>query len=258
MRVMTGKKLLIAILLLGLSKLLMAQEAKKVENLPKFDLADKHFGFYLSGNEMFFVVKPTESFQQTTWNRDQIPDLVGDSARVYGIEPGPIPGFSIGIVSNLRMGKYFDLRFLPGLQFGERKLTYSILLFNKGDSSLVTIPKNINSTFIDFPLYIKYKSKRDGNFRAFVTGGFSYKLDLASSTKDKAENASEVVVKLKKHDFTGDLGVGFDFYTVYFKFAIELKMSYGFNDMIFREGNIYSDSMGKLSTKMFQISFTFE
>lgn len=95
MRVMTGKKLLIAILLLGLSKLLMAQEAKKVENLPKFDLADKHFGFYLSGNEMFFVVKPTESFQQTTWNRGQIPDLVGDSARVYGIRPALFPAFPL-------------------------------------------------------------------------------------------------------------------------------------------------------------------
>lgn len=255
---MTGKRSILLILWLALSLFAGAQEARKVENLPKFDLAPKHFGFYLSGNQMFFIVKPAEGFQYKTWNKDQIPDLVGDSARVYGIEPAPIPGFSIGIVSNLRLGEFFDLRFLPGLQFGERKLTYSILLFNKGDSSLVTIPKNINSTFIDFPLYIKYKSKRDGNFRAFVTGGLSYKIDLASSTKDKAENPSNVVVKLKKHDITGDLGVGFDFYTVYFKFAIELKMSYGLNDMIFREGNIYSDSMGKLSTKMFQISFTFE
>ncbi len=258
MRVMTVKRIIIVSLLFLSSSLICAQEAKKVENLPKFDLAPKHFGFYLSGNQMFFVLKPTEGFQQMMWNRDQIPDLVGDSACVYGIEPAPIPGFSIGIVSNLRLGDYFDLRFLPGLQFGERKLTYSIMLYNKGDSSLVFIPKNVNSTFIDFPLYLKYKSKRDGNFRAFVTGGFSYKFDLASSTKAKAENATEVVVKLNKHDFTGDLGVGFDFYTVYFKFAIELKMSYGFNNMIFSEGNIYSDSMGKLSTKMFQISFTFE
>ncbi|MGC8865953.1 MAG: porin family protein [Bacteroidales bacterium] len=255
---MTGRRCILLIFALVWSLLSGAQEARKVENLPKFDLATKHFGFYLSGNQMFFVVKPAEGFQYKTWNKDQIPDLVGDSARVYGIEPAPIPGFSIGIVSNLRLGEFFDLRFLPGLQFGERKLTYSILLFNKGDSSLVTIPKNINSTFIDFPLYIKYKSKRDGNFRAFVTGGLSYKIDLASSTKDKAENPSNVVVKLTKHDFTGDLGVGFDFYTVYFKFAVEVKMSYGLNDMIFREGNIYSDSMGKLSTKMFQISFTFE
>jgi len=66
------------------------------------------------------------------------------------------------------------------------------------------------------------------------------------------------VVKLKKHDFTGDLGVGFDFYTVYFKFSTEIKMSYGINDMIYREGNIYTDSIKKLSAKMFQISFTFE
>ncbi len=252
------KNFIIIILLLFVSMRSFSQEGPSVMNLPKFDRAPRHFGFYVAVNQMFFVVEPADKFQQKVWNRDQIPDLVADSARVIGIESSPVPGFSIGLVSNLRLGEYFDLRFLPGLQFGERDLHYSIMQFSHADSSIVNISKNINSTFIDFPLYIKYKSKRLNNFRAFVTAGASYKIDLASSTKDKAENPSTVVVKLKKHDFTGDIGVGFDFYTVYFKFSTEIKMMYGINDMIFREGNLYTDSIKKLSAKMFQISFTFE
>ena len=237
---------------------LHAQDATKVPNLPKFDLAPKHFGFYLAGNQMFFVIQPAAGFQSKIWSKAEIPDLVADSARIMGIEGLPVPGFAIGIVSNLRLNDYFDLRFLPGLQFGERQLLYNVMQFRKGDSSMVEIPKNITSTFIDFPLYVKFKSKRAHNFRAFVTAGASFKIDLASAVNDKEENPSNTVVKLKRNDFTGDIGVGFDIYTVYFKFSTELKMSYGLNDMIFREGNLYSDTFEKLRAKMFQISFTFE
>ena len=35
-------------------------------------------------------------------------------------------GFNLGIVSNLRLGKYTDLRFIPTLVFGERILNYHI------------------------------------------------------------------------------------------------------------------------------------
>lgn len=236
----------------------IAQNAAKVPNLPKFDLEPRHFGFYLSGNQMFFVIDPADGFQNRVWYKNQIPDLVADSARIMGIEGLPVPGFAIGIVSNLRLGEHFDLRFLPGLQFGERQIIYNVMQYRKGDSIPAEVPKNITSTFIDFPLYIKYKSKRAHNFRAFVTAGASFKIDLASAMNDTEENPSNTVVKLRRNDFTGDIGVGFDFYTVYFKFSTEIKMSYGFNDMIFREGNLYSDTFDKLKTKMFQISFTFE
>ena len=56
----------------------------------------------------------------------------------------------------------------------------------------------------------------------------------------------------------GDIGFGTDFYLEYFKFGIELKMSYGLNDIHIRESNAFSDPIEMLKTKMFLLSFTFE
>jgi hypothetical protein len=147
---------------------------------------------------------------------------------------------------------------LPGLLFGERQVIYSVEQYDNNKVFVTEMPKNITSTFIDFPLYIKAKTKRVHNFRAFVTAGVAYKLDLASAANDEEVNPTDISVKLLRNDFTYDFGVGFDFYTVFFKFSTEFKMSYGLNDMISREGNIYSDSFGRLSTKIFQLNFTFE
>jgi hypothetical protein len=41
-----------------------------------------------------------------------------------------VPGFTVGIVSSLRMTEDLDLRFLPGMSFGERKLTYNIPVYD--------------------------------------------------------------------------------------------------------------------------------
>ncbi|MDO9510352.1 MAG: porin family protein [Bacteroidales bacterium] len=237
---------------------LSAQGVPKIPNLPKFDLEIKHFGFYLGYNQMSFIIRPIEGFQDRVWTKFEMPDLVADSARILGIESASVPGFTIGIVSNLRLSNYLDLRFLPGLQFGERQLLYHLEQYRHGDTLLTDVPKNIVSTYIDFPIYIKYKTQRVHNFRAFVTAGVSYKIDLSSSKKDKDNTSGEISVKLNKQDVDLDLGVGFDIYTVYFKFSTELKMSYGLLNLIRKEDNIYTNSIENLYGKIFQIAFTFE
>jgi len=249
--------LLSAALMLLFSMAAHGQEAGKVPNLPKFDLAKKHFGFYLGVNQMFFVIKPAAGFQDIIWQRAQLGDIVADSARLLAIESKPIPGFTIGIVGNLRLGKYFDLRFLPGLQFGERQITYSLEQYRRGDTLYGEVLKNIPTTNIDFPLYLKYKSERVHNFRAYVFAGASLKIDLSSQAKNKDET-EEVTVKLEQTDLNFMGGVGFDLYTVYFKMGIELSMAYGLGDLLHHDDMIYTKSIDKLSSKIFQLSFTFE
>ena len=56
----------------------------------------------------------------------------------------------------------------------------------------------------------------------------------------------------------GNLGVGFDFYFEWFKLGTELKMSYGFFDVLKRENNIYTLGIDQMRSKIFQVSFTFE
>ena len=65
-------------------------------------------------------------------------------------------------------------------------------------------------------------------------------------------------MRLKRNDYTYELGTGFDFYLDFFKFGVELKMDYGMRDLLQRDKTVYTNSIDKLSSKMFLLSFTFE
>ena len=51
------------------------------------------------------------------------------------------------------MGRNTDLRFLPTLSFAERDIIYTIEV----EGELEEIKKDIESTFIEFPINFKYK-----------------------------------------------------------------------------------------------------
>jgi hypothetical protein len=231
---------------------------KKVMNLPTYDYARYHFGFILALNQMGFSLKVKDDLHTMVFDSLQSPDIFADSMRVLGISPQPTMGFTIGIVGNLRLGKYFDLRFVPSLSFGERYINYTFLRYKDGTPTVVEIKKSITSTFVDFPLHVKYKSKRLTNARAYVLGGIRYTLDLASSRAAKKEDQNNVIVKLNRDDLLFEVGVGFDFYNGWFKFGTEIKMAYGLSDLLKREGNIYTEGIESLKSKIFQLTFTFE
>jgi len=232
-------------------------QTRKLENMPTYDFAKYHFGFILAINQMHFTIKPIGGLNYTMFDSTAAREINADSAMIYSIEHQPTTGFTVGIVGNLRLSESFDLRFIPSLSFGERNLEYRFLKFRDGDAELIEVDKNIPSTFVELPLNLKYKSKRLNNFRAYVLGGLNYRIDLASQAKKK-QDAAEIQVKMLRNDVYGELGVGFDFYFEWFKFGTELKMSYGVLDMVKREGNIYTDGIDKLRSKIFQLSFTFE
>lgn len=244
MKTVESKKVLLILLVLAFAMLapagLSAQKRPQIENLPKFDRRMYHFGFLLGVNQMNFALSTIDDYHQM-------------DSLVY-VTSKPSLGFSIGIVSQLKITEPLVLRFVPTLSFGDRSIEYTI---RQGDTMNVTQSKHVESTFMEFPLLIKYKSRRLTNAQAFVLGGVKYTIDMASQAKKKSE-AFEVPVKLSPHDFMGEIGTGFDFFLPYFKFGIELKMSYGFLDLLKRENNIYTNPVKRLGSKVFQLSLTFE
>ncbi|MEZ5194942.1 MAG: outer membrane beta-barrel protein [Bacteroidales bacterium] len=236
---------------------LSSAQSRKVENNPAYDYQKYHFGFILAMNQMHFVIKPLDNLNYLWFDSISAQEINSDSARLFNIESDPTMGFTVGIVGNLRMGKYFDLRFVPSLSFGERNIDYRISSYRNGVPEDVVVRKNIPSTFVEFPLHMKYKSRRLNNFRAYVLGGVNYRMDLASQAKKRKESG-QVIVKLNQSDLYYELGMGFDFYFEWFKFGTELKMSYGLSDVLKRENNIYTDGIESMKSKIFQLSFTFE
>ncbi|MCK9611572.1 MAG: porin family protein [Bacteroidales bacterium] len=227
-------------LLCGGSSFAQYREHRFVENLPKFDKRRYHFGFLLGMNYMDFALKSAKDLSPY------------DS--LTAITTKPDFGFDIGIVSSLTLTKYLSLRFVPTLSFGNRTVEYTFL---HNDSITYKQSKRIESTFMFFPLYLKYQSKRIGNFRAYVIGGAKYAIDMASQAKKKNKEG-EAPIKLRRSDVLIDVGTGLDFFLPYFKFGIELKMSYGLPNLLIPENTIYTNSIRRLGSKLFQLSLTFE
>lgn len=233
-------------------------QSRKVMNLPAYDNAQYHFGFTLAINHMLFTIKPAADLNTRVYDSLQTPDLNVKSSMLLGVNSSPTFGFCIGINGDLRLGRQFNLRFVPALSFGERYINYSILGYKKdGTTVLIDQKKNVGSVFIDFPFYVKYKSKRHNNMLAFLLAGGQYSLDIASNAR-KQDLSGQTVVKLNKHDIYALVGVGFDFYNPWFKLGIELKMAYGLFDMLKRDNTIYTQGIEKLDSKIFQLAFTFE
>ena len=159
----------------------------------------------------------------------------------------------ITLVPPLRLNKFFDLRFLPRLVFSERIIEYSFL---DGNRKIYMQTKPIESTFIDFPILIKYKSERYNNFRTYLLGGIKYGMDIASQ-KD-IDDEGQKLVKLKKNDLGIEIGFGMDFYLEYFKFSPQIKLTYGILNLLSEDETVYTKSVSKLTTNAWMLSFTFE
>lgn len=235
------KKLVLLITIIGLLIIFPTKgySQRHAPNLPNYDNKLIHFGFSLGINYATFTIKPESNLNQY------------DS--LMSVIPSGMAGFDIGIVANLHLGKYFDLRFIPALSLIDRSLNYELQYANK----TVKETQNIESVNLNLPLLIKFKSSRMGNTRFFVIGGAQYTVDLATRSK-KRTRGDEIKVKLAVGDVQAQVGVGMDFYLEFFKFSIEAKMSYGMLDLIKKEDNRYTNSVKYLRSKTFHISFLFE
>lgn len=218
-------------------------QKETTKNLPKFDHRFMHFGFLLGLNSADFVLQ-------------RFPNGSNGADSLFVLEPHAATGFNLGIISSMHFGDYFSLRFTPNLAFSSRSLVYTFETYE----GTRTYTKEIESTLINFPLNIKYKSVRINNFSAYIIFGGAYSLDLASNAghENISTNPNDIVVAIKRGDYMGQIGFGTDFYLEYFKFGIELKMSYGLRDLLDHDNTQFSTPVDKLSSKMFLLSFTFE
>ncbi|MCL2510723.1 MAG: PorT family protein [Bacteroidales bacterium] len=231
--------------------------SRTIANLPNFDMAKYNFGFYLGANQMMFTINPNTGFQYPRYYDKQISDIAADSASVYRVVGKPSPGFSVGLVGLVRWGNYFELRFVPGLEFGERSIDYTILTYIGDREQFITTNKSVVSTYINAPFHLRYKAVRIHNIRPYIYTGPAFKWDLSSQRK-KHDNPNDLRLKMSRGDMAIDVGVGFDFYTNWFKFGVQMEMSYGLSDILIKQDNIYAQSIESIHAKVFQIIFTFE
>lgn len=233
------KRLIPFLLFLLMLPLLSLGQRSSVQNLQDFDQKKFHFGFMLGMNSADFTM-------------DQNLSKV-DSLLI--LETIPQSGFNLGILADLHLGPYFNLRFIPQLGFTQRNMSYTFL---KSDSSRSVVSKPIESTYMDFPINVKFRSARINNFAAYLVGGGRYHIDLASQQNVNLTFGPDIPVPIKRHSYSWEAGFGMDFFLPYFKFSPEIKMAYGLNNVAVPFDTRFSKPIDALKSKIFLISLYFE
>ena len=238
------KKALVILLLLFSFGQVYSQgiyRAGRILNNQKVDQKRLHFGFTLGLNTMDYAI------------RNSAQDNVRAEQVMFS------QGFTVGIISDLKLHENASLRFQPGLEFGERTISYT----DDPESGLNRDDVTLESVVINLPLLLKYRAKRISNYRPYLVGGASYKLDVQAP--DRLDPDNNIMVSLKPGFFSLEMGAGIDFYLPYFKFATELKFSMGLQDILNHKldadnpaSDYYTYSIKKMSSKVITLSFHFE
>lgn len=201
-----------------------------------------HFGMSLGFNQMDFTIHNSGLM------------LTSAIDSIYAIENIPQLGLNINIVTNFNFHKYFSLRCLPGLNFGQRNLEYWV--YDPVDSVFYTHIMKLESTYLDVPLLLEYKARRMSNFRPYLIGGGSFKIDLAAQKKVKDEEKPKI--RLTRTGWYYEVGFGTDFFLEYFKFALEIKYVVGINNVLKKDPTEFSKAIERMNSKMIMFSFLFE
>ena len=212
-------------------------QGRKVENLQNFDKQKIHFGYFIGFNQYNFKIDYKKNPNYTTQLEEEL-------------------GLNIGLVGDIRLGEYLNLRFEPGLQTNKSALKFNERSnFTQNSDTL----RSIKSTFIHLPLLLKFSSKKINNFRPYLIGGISTSFNLSSNENSPEDNKNNVF-RLKSNTLYYELGFGIDFYLQYFKFSPSIRGLFSVTNELVPDNDLESPWTGnidKLSTRGIFINLTF-
>ena len=232
----------------------LGAHAQQAQNRPYVDDKLFHFGFQLGMNFATFGI--TDSELELT------PDpMHPDQKEVYHARVSSIlPGFHVGFVSDLRLCKYLNLRFCPGMQFTSRTISYK----TESGHPVQGSPGNGSKTDVlampvYLPLYLKWSAEREGNYRPYVIAGGGASFNVS---RDR-----EKPVLMNLMDYFCEIGFGVDLYFQWFKFCPEITYRIGFaNQLASKDGRMelpaqdffYTDAISRMTSHCICLTFNFE
>jgi hypothetical protein len=203
---------------------------------PNYDERKISYGFSIGLHTSSYQVKYSDLF--ITKKYDTISSVL----------PQFIPGFSLGFLVNYRLNEFFDIRLMPKAGFYSHYLTYNY-------TNRTTQSQRVETTLVEFPILVKFKSMRRGNVRMYMIGGITPAIE--ASGKNDIGNSSGAIPILKRN-VSLDAGIGFDFYFPLFKFSPELRFSRGIVDMLGDEQSVYKDPLSRLNTNTIGVYLIFQ
>lgn len=232
------KKIIILFLLLfssiGFSQTKGMFSYDPLVNLENFDKVNVYWGYFLGFNSYGFKIDYK-------------------SLQPVDVQVESTTGFNVGLVGDLRLQEYFNLRFEPGLYYAQRNLMFPNF------TRELDAYREVKSTYINFPLLLKFSALRTGNVRPYLTAGVSRTLNLGSNS-DSTDDNFQQRFRVKTWTSNYELGFGIDLYFEYFKFSPSIRGVFGMDDELIRDNNPnspWTSNIESMKTRAILINFTF-
>ena len=234
---------LVAVVMLCVAPQGLVAQERKVQNRPYIDMRRWHYGF-LFGMHMQDLEFVNNGYLHTT--EEGVLEAWFTDVASY------TPGFSVGVLGELRLTEYFSLRFIPTMHFGDKTVTF------REQSSGALVRQAVKSTYLAMPVDVKWSAQRFNNYRPYVVAGLAPMVDLTV----KRQRA----LLVQRADVALEVGLGCDFYLPFFKLIPELKFCFGLTDVLVKDRNDltdknllkYTQSLGGAANRMVVLTFYFE
>lgn len=214
-------------------------QKRKVHNQPYADYKLYHFGFHvgLHSQDMLLTNNGYVTPDGKTW---------------YAEIPNYLPGFSVGVIGDLFLNPYMNLRISPTIHFGDKTVYFKEL------TSKEELHTAIRSNYLSIPLDLKISSMRLNNYRPYVTGGVYGAIDLGRKKGS--------LLLFKQIDYGFEFGFGCNMYMPFFKLAPEIKFKFGLADLLEKDRSdlsneqdkVFTESLSKATSRMIVLTFNFE
>tara|TARA_B100000767_G_scaffold90727_1_gene87152 strand:+ start:4870 stop:5583 length:714 start_codon:yes stop_codon:yes gene_type:complete len=236
------KKFLLLIVVLISSESISAQlfSREKVLNNENFDKPRFSYGYYLGFNVYDYNI-----------------DYTSDVKDVQVIKS---TGLNVGLIGNIRINDYIDIRLEPGLVISRRELNFSNTFFNGISYEEKDLIREIQSTFVHIPLLVKFSTKRINNIKPFIVGGVSTGLNLSSQENNPDDN-SKNNFRVTKNNLYYELGIGIDLYLTWFKFTSSIRGVFSMQDELVNDvdpNSPWTSNLSQMQTRGLFINFTFQ
>ena len=224
--------------MLGLTSWNAMAQRERVKNQPYADMKWFHLGFHVGLHTQDLILTHSGvSTNGETW---------------FAEIPSYSPGFSVGVIGDLYLNPYLNLRFTPAIHFGDKKFLF------REQSSGEEFTTNVRSSYLNFPLDLKYTALRLNNYRPYILAGAYGSFDIGRKKGNP--------LLLKSTDFGLEFGMGCDLYLPFFKLCPELKFCFGLVDLLEKDRPDlvdqttlkYMQAISKATSRMIVLTFNFE
>lgn len=213
---------------------------KRVQYLQYEDLKPYHFGFLIGTHTQDLILEHSGIIDE-------------DGNQWFGSVPSYAPGFSVGVLGDLRLTDFLSLRTSPTIHFGSKSVALT-----SDNPTLDILWSEIRSNYLMIPLTVRYRGARTNNYRPYLMGGVSAGIDMG---RDKREP----ILLSSIHPYL-ELGVGCDLYLPYFRLVPELKVCLGLNDVLVHDRTDqdseaflrYTRAFDRITSRLVVFSLQFE